>query len=1229
MVVTTRSGYNHTLRSSVDPNLLGASAVDGTPDTPGEGVCRDLGAELRRQRIQRGFSLGRLAKEAHYTKGYLSRIETGDKPLTPDVARVCDEVLGTGGVLAALLATTESVDLSVCPYRGLAAFAPEQSRWFFGRKQAIDKLVSQLGQRLAGGGPLAVVAASGAGKSSLLAAGLIPALAGGALPGSASWSIVACTPTAEPLAALAKGLAEVTGTDPAAVAESLADPALFVAYLRATIAGESPEMPDSPKAVLIVDQFEEIFTECRNEDERHRFIAALCAASSGDDPAALTILGLRADFYGQCLAYQPLLTALEEGHLSLGAMSPDQLREVIISPAKKEGLKLEAGLVELLLAELGVAEDRLGDQASYDPGVLPLLSHALFATWQQRRGRTLTVAGYRLAGGISEAISTTAERVYSRLTPAEQRIAEQIMTCLVHVGEHNEETRRRLPRDRLIRQLPTLSGTAETVLETFGRERLLTFDTDSVDIAHEALLRAWPRLYRWITTDRVGLRIHQQLSETADSWEQSDRDPSALYRGSRLTLARDWATGLGRADQLSVSAAAFLTASTAQEKRDYQVQRRKSQIVAVLVTLAVVASAIASYQYVVQRNQSRLAIANELAARSNTLTSRQPIFSMSLAVEAFHQAPTTDTRSALLSAQAQYFAGQLTGHTGAVYSAAFSPHGNILATAGADGTMRLWDVASHQPIAVFHSPTSVFSVAFSTNGRTLATSGADTLVRLWDVASHQPIATLSGHTRWVDSVAFSPDGNILATASQDKMARLWDVASHRPIATLSGHTGFVRDVAFSPDGNTLATASQDGTARLWDVASHRPIATLSGYTGPVNSVAFSPDGRTLATGGTDGTARLWDVASHQPITIFSGYTDYIYSVAFSPDGQTLAAGGADDTIRLWDVTSHRLLVTLTGHAVAVHNVTFSSDGQTIASTSEDATTKLWNIGGTILWPRPAMKASGAVFSADGRTLAIANTDLRTNLISLWDTHSHRLLATLASQDGRLHQIVFNPDKRTIATANDNHTATLWDLVNHQAIATLSGHTGSVNSAVFSPDGGVLATASEDGTVRLWDVASHQTIATLNGHNGAIRSVAYNLKGNALATGNQDGTVRLWDVASHQLIATLSGHTGPVNSVAFNLDGRTLATGGADNTVRLWDVASHQLAATLSGHTAAINDVAFSPDNHLATASEDTTVRLWNLNKDQVTNNICHITGSLSPTKWEQLIPELPYRNTCP
>jgi WD40 repeat protein/transcriptional regulator with XRE-family HTH domain len=1249
--------------------------MDGTRERLDRESSRKLGAEVRRLRIDRGWSLATLAKESHYSVGYLSKIENGKKPIAPEMARNFDEVFGTGGFLTGLLPTRvppilvrdelEPRDTGPCPYPGLVAFGPGESHWFFGRAQVTADLLRRLDERLGGGGPLAVVAPSGAGKSSLLAAGLIPALAEGALPGSPDWPVVTVTPGAHPLSTLAGRFAAVTGADPAAAAAAAGDPGRFAALLTEALASGKPgETSSSARVVLIVDQFEEIFTECQQESDRQAFITALCAAAG---PAVLVVLGVRADFYGQCLAY-PALLATVQAPVVLGPMSPDQLREIITRPAEAEGLEVEPGLAELLLRDLGVTDDRGAQPAGYDPGALPLLAHALRMTWQQCTDRVLSVAGYRSTGGIRQALASTAERAYTRLSPSEQRVAQQILLRLVNVREQGKDTRRRLLRTRLVEALSAPAPTVERVLEVLGRARLVTFDVegnaggdnDSVEITHEALLGAWPRLAGWLSADRAGLRTRQQLSEAAEAWEATGRDPSRLYRGTQLAITQDWAAGPNR--KLTAVERDFLHAGIAAQRHEQQAIRRRTrrlrQLIAALTALLVLAIGASVLAVVAQRNaayQRKLALSREVAAEATVADTPDTSLAMQLGLAAYRIAPTTQARSALLSASALHTATRELADTDALLSEAISPDGRILAVGSADQAVRLYDLSNPRAptfLSILTGHTDpVRAVAFSPDGHILATASYET-VRLWDTSDpHHPVPTavLTGHTGTVEAVAFSPDGHTLASASSgsDATARLWDLTDpHHPTlaATLTGLTGAVHAVGFSPDGHTLATSDDSRTVQLWNLTNlHHPtfVATLTGYTSGIKAVAFSPDGRTLATASDDDTVRLWDTSDPRHPTALptlTGHTDSVEAVAFSPDGHTLASAGYDKTVRLWDTSDPHhpsLVTTLTGHTGPIHAVTFSPDGRTVASASRDGTVRLWDTSdphspATILTdltgPRYAGPADfnpfyAVAFSPDGHIVVAGNAE---GTVRVWDTsdrHHPVPAALLTGHTDSVEAVAFSPDGHTLATASYDKTVRLWDLTDphHPSlVAVLTGHTGPVEAVAFSPDGHTLATASYDKTVRLWDLTDphHPTaLPTLTGHTNFVKAVAFSPDGHTLATASYDKTVRLWDISDpHHPIPgdILTGYANGINAVAFSPDGHTLATGNFDHTVRLWDVSDphHPIpATTLTGHNAGVRAVAFSPDGHtLATASLDDTIRLWDVSDPYRPAPVATLTG---------------------
>lgn len=1250
-------------------------------------------AQLRRLRVRRGLSLADLARQTHYSKGYLSKIETGSKRVTVDVARRCDEVLRAGGELLRMVQETgpPGADPDAhagagagaddhagrqadgeCPYRGLPAFTARDARWFFGRERATAELVERVFERV-GSGPLMLLAPSGAGKSSLLNAGLVPALRGGGfpMPGADTWPVVRITPTAHPLEELLDRAAKVLGSDLGITARELTERphALLEAVHRLTdpppadpaAAGARDRRPPPPRPVLLVDQFEELFTLCSDEDERRAFVRVLCAlatsrpAPTAQDPAVV-VLGLRADFSGNCLDLPELAPVFTGGLFVLPPMSPAELRASIVRPAELAGLTLEPGLVPLLLRDVGLRDDPPDRTPS---GALPLLSHALMATWRQREGATLTVAGYERTGGIQGAIARTAEEVFARLYPAEQNTLRRVLVRLVHVAEGTGATRRRMSRTALMEQLVD-AGPAAAALDTFVRARLITMDSDTVEITHEALLHAWPRLRGWIRADRAGLLIHQQLAHAAVEWEREGRDPSALYRGTRLDTARSWADELDGRSRLGPREAAFLRASqAAQDARERQaghqlrLRQRMLATLVVLLVLAVGAGGLAYQQRAGALGQERVARSRALALQSAAQAAGQPEASMLLAGEAYRTAPTSEARGALLSTQSQPFIARLGGHGGPVNAVAFAPGNGSLATASSDGTVTLRRVADRRTTATLVMPGRVRAVAFSPDGRTLAATSTDGPARLWDTAGHGTTAVLPEATAGARAVAFAPDGRTMAIAGADGTIRLWEASGgHRALASLDGHTGPVNALAYAADGRTLVSAGADRTVRLWDPAGARPPAVLTGHTDEVLGAAFAPDGRTVATGGVDRTVRLWDVAGRRTTATLTGHSDDINAVAYTPDGTTVVSAGGDGETRLWDVAGGRLTATLAGHTDYVLGVAVDTRGAVLATAGFDQSVVLWDLRGAVLTSRPFTEIWHAAYSPDGKLLATAESDHAVRLwevagrrvlatlpghsetvfsvafapdgrtlasagsdgtIRLWDVAARGPSATLTGQGGTVFAVAFAPDGRTLASAGSDGTVRLWDVVTHRPLAVLAGHTDFANDVAFSPDGRTLASAGDDLTVRLWDVPGRRPLAALTGHTGAVRGVAFSPDGRTLASSGNDGTVRLWDAGRRRLEAALAGHTGSARGIAFSPDGRTLASSGNDRTVRLWDVAGRRTVAALSGHANAVWGVAFAPDGRtVASSSTDGTVRLWNLDVGARLAAIDRLRAELAP-----------------
>ena len=1151
------------------------------------------------------------------------------------------------------------------PFKGLQYFEEADSELFFGRELLTAKLVRRL--RDADAQFLSVViGASGSGKSSLVRAGLIPALKKGSTlldgtkppEGSTDWQVHILTPTAHPLEALATELTR--DSDSVATTARLIDD---LAQEPRSLALFLARANSKRHIVLVVDQFEELFTLCRDEFEREAFIDNLLNLVSPGQSNTTLIITLRADFYAHLAQYPELRDAVAQQQEYIGPMTAEELRLAIEEPARRGHWEFEPGLVDLILRDVGD-----------EPGALPLLSHALLETWMRRAGHTLTLKGYADAGGVHGAIAHTAESIYQNLSPEEQAIARDIFLRLTELGEGTEDTRRRVAFE----ELTSAEDTAHVrlVLNKLAEARLVTLGENTVEVAHEALIREWPTLREWLNQDREGLRLHRHLTEAAYEWELLGRDPGALYRGAHLAQARGWAELHPKG--MNAGERAFLNASIEQEQHEElereearqrelvaakelaETQRQsawrlriRNRVITTVGSVAIILALLAG-MFGVQSNRNAVqaeanfkqAEAQRLALEANRLLSStgSPEQIALLSLRSMKTQHTPEGDGALAAASRLNYPRQIfVGHSDLAGTVAISPDGKYVVTGSWDKTARLWDARTGKEIRQFIGHTDcVDIVAFSPDGSNILTSGCGSTTKLWDTTSGAELRQFDGAaaaystdgkivlTTVENSVSLwdvtsgqkrkefttpdnaeiyypvlSPDGKYLLAGDSAGIAHLWDLQTDQEVQQFVGHTGIVFWVAFSPDGKAILTGSYDTTARLWDISTGKELQRFIGHTNVILCVAFSPDGKTIFTASDDKTARVWDAQSGRELGRFTSPAG-VLSLSVSRDGNFLLTGSRDGVARLWDVKPRIKLPLFDNNNLMISAVAFSPDGTTVLTAGDagdGGSARLWDaISGQKMHEFSGLTAMinyGIAFSPGGKYILTGSRD---KSIQLWDIQTGKEIYKLV-EDGGLQSVAFSPDGKYFATATSS-VARLWNSETGEKVRDFSGVDLGIYRVTFSPNGQYLAAASSDGA-RLFEVSSGNLIRQFTGQT-ILHSVAFSPDGKYLVTsGVGDHNAWLWDVTTGQNLRQFIGHADVIWRATFSPDGNYVATASADGTARLWATQTGQELRRFIGHTAGVEGVAFSPDGkYLLTGSDDGTARLWDVDYHTTMDYLC-------------------------
>ncbi|MGD8585482.1 MAG: protein kinase [Chloroflexota bacterium] len=1149
------------------------------------------------------------------------------------------------------------------PYRGLRAFQEADAPLFYGRSSFVERLVSRLlpygGQPPPDAGAvrfLAVVGPSGSGKSSVVKAGLIPALRQGALPGSDKWFVAEMTPGAHPLEELEQALLQIAVDSPPSLLEPLEkdERGLLRVLGRVLPAGVDGERG---QLLLFIDQFEELFILGADRSAQEHFLANLLTAMNDPQSQLRVVIALRADFYDQPLQYAPIGELLQERTELVLPLTPAELEEAICRPAASVGVTVEQGLVAAISSDV-----------QEQPGALPLIQYALTELFERRQSDMMSVSVYKDIGGVTGALGRQAETLFAALDDAGQERARQIFLRLVTLGEGVEDTRRRVPLAELeslsrveIEEAGAAPSKVSQIIEAYGRARLLTLDHDpvwrtpTVEVAHEALLREWPRMRDWLADHRSDVRLQRLLASAADEWQEAGQDEGYLLRGARLTQFDEWALAspvaltegeqslivaslaaredrqaAERSRQMRELEAAQHLAETEMARATEQAQsaqrlRKRAVMLAGLLVVAVLLAVVAIILGQQARENAQVAASERDAAVAAQATTQAEAhfrataeaiaqqesalsFARELSMAAINHLSDDPELSILLALKSVAVADTVEAE-------------NTLHWALQDSRVRLRVTDQ----SASGKPAAIFDVAYHPEGTTFATGGADNVARVWEAATGELVWSLNGHDDFIQALAYSPDGNLLATAGNDLTARVWDLKTGQAIWTLN-HPDAVDDVEFSPDGATLATASYDGGARLWNLETgaleHRfPV-------GDCIDVTFSPDGKLLATTSVDSTAQIWDLASGERRQVLRGHTDWVLGSAFSPDSRQLATAGMDAGPLIWDVETGELLLD-PGNRSATPDVAYSPDGQQIAVAYADGDVYVWNLeefmadsnSAPAVWlAGHENRVSSIAFDPNGRFVVTGSWD---GTARIWDLSGTGEIQTL-THDHITEGAAFSPDGRYLAIGvYETGDVIVWDVASGTPAVTLNQGPGDFWNVVFSPDGQQLAAAFHDGTVAVWELAEPDQILFKNtshyahlAYASGATGLAYSPNGQLLASAGENGSVFIWDSGTGDKKLTITGH-GPsaspgvfegIFSVAFSPDGKWLATGGADGNIMVWDIGdlydggsmgemmdAGQELFSLSGHESAVLDVEFSPDGRLLASSDyDALAIVWDL-----------------------------------
>jgi WD40 repeat protein len=1129
------------------------------------------------------------------------------------------------------------------PFKGLEAFQQTDSHFFFGREKMIERSLKRMQETRF----LALVGASGSGKSSLVRAGLLPALRKGKIPNSDTWRTAIFTPGSKPLESLVTRIMPYLGEDDTRTMErvikNVQDPEIVQQYINNILA----DAHSDSRLLIVIDQFEEVFTRASSA-EAEAFIKVLVTASEYANSRLQVIVTMRSDFFGNLGPYPALAQLFEQENMIIVTdMTVANIRRAIEGPVQAVGLKYETGLV-----------DRILDDVRSQPGSLPLLQYALRQLFDKRDGTTLTQAAYDEIGGVRKALAQHAEEIFSSLTTDQQEVTRRLLLRLVEVGESGDATRRKVDRSELqFSDIDALTVNEVIDLLTAADSRLLIVSreirTDEsqgsepltwLEVSHEALIREWDRFKTWVSSRLEDLQYNTELRKLSQDWVSGGRDSAYLLVGKRLTRAEVWIEDADANDLQQEFIAASLEArheierlERERQENELEEQRKTTarfrllsillvigfvgSLIGVVITIATStqletaneqlsdqAASLLSQQKELEQAGRDLALeANEsrslaLSAEANkAFIDRDTDLALALAINAIgNQGDVTPIRSQNTLNDIALAAGTrkvINTPNLTIESVAYSPDASQIATGLDNGEIIIWDIATSDEVMRWQAHSrDVTSIDYHPDGSQIisGSAGSENNLRVWNAWTGEELATLSYHTNRVTSVVYTPDGRFFISGSVDTRYVVWrnegfEVAHVGKQDTSIDHV----DVTVDPEEWVIAFADTNSITIMnqqWEVISDVSPADFN-LDNKITSMRINPTGSLLIVGFVNGDVGLWDPRTGELTQTFVGSDGRVNAVDFLPHDNKVIAGLDDGTMRIWDVvTSRQTDVFSLGSSIRSLAVNRS---QVRMAVSLEGQMQIWDIQGSAEIKRfigHQERISSVVYHPNGQNVLSGSFD---KTLILWGASDASIVRTYEGHEGSVVALAFNSAGSRFVSGASDRTARIWDTETAKILATLEGHTANITSVAWHPSSSMVATGSLDNRVILWDGDTGDQISVLEGHTGSITSLDFSPDGSMLVSGAFDNTLKVWDIESATETLTLSGHTKSVFASRFNGDGTQIVSGSVDLTVRIWNVESGREVRRFEGHDRVINEVAFvANSNAIISASSDGTLRLW-------------------------------------